>query len=348
VLVGGTYGSWSDTTASLPGDGRVTITYTPQPAPAVSTGSAGAITDTATTIAGTVNGEGLATTYHFEYGTTTSYGRTTPDHSLSSPDAQSLSESLSGLAPLTVYHYRVVATNVSGTTNGPDQTFRTSGAPSAATGGTSSVGETVATLGGTVGPNGHPTSYQFEYGPTASYGALTRPASAGGGSSDQPVSATLTGLAPGTVYHYRLVATNASGTTDGADQILTTSAPSQNGGPQNVEPPAVSPPSQHPALTVIGRPTVAHGMVRVVLACRFAPCRATASLTANVRPHVRQTIGSSVAQIRAGARTTLAVSLNAAGRRLLATRARAAARLVVALVDGGRVRMVANHPVTLR
>src|SRR5205823_3588438 len=47
--------------------------------------------------------------------------------------------------------------------------------------------------------------------------------SAGSGTSNQPVSAKLSGLTANATYHYRLVAANASGTTNGADQTFTTS-----------------------------------------------------------------------------------------------------------------------------
>ena len=64
--------------------------------------------------------------------------------------------------------------------------------------------------------------YYFDYGPTAAYGPRTpqQPVAASG--SDLSVSAGLTGLRPGTTYHYRLVASNADGTSRGADMTFTT------------------------------------------------------------------------------------------------------------------------------
>ena len=75
---------------------------------------------------------------------------------------------------------------------------------------------------GTVNPNGQATTYSFQFGTTTGYGFQTNPQSAGSGTQDQVVSATLTGLASGTTYHYRLIATNASGTTVGTDLTFTT------------------------------------------------------------------------------------------------------------------------------
>jgi hypothetical protein len=101
----------------------------PQPVPpTVTTGGASGITNSAAIVAGTINPNGLSTTYHFDYGTTTSYGSQAPasDGSAGSGSANTpVSASLSGLTALTTYHYRLVATNSAGTTNGSDATFTT-------------------------------------------------------------------------------------------------------------------------------------------------------------------------------------------------------------------------------
>jgi hypothetical protein len=76
-------------------------------------------------------------------------------------------------------------------------------------------------VGGTVVPGGLPTTYAVEYGPTTDYGETVAAASAGAGEAPVAVTAPISGLAPGTTYHYRLVATNALGATAGADAELT-------------------------------------------------------------------------------------------------------------------------------
>jgi hypothetical protein len=87
------------------------------------------------------------------------------------------------------------------------------------------VGTGSATVSGTVNPVGQATTYHFEYGTSANYGSQA-PASpdpsAGQGTTGQTVSTPLIGLSPSTVYHYRIEATNASGTSYGADQTFTT------------------------------------------------------------------------------------------------------------------------------
>ena len=91
-------------------------------------------------------------------------------------------------------------------------------APAATTGPAGAVSDNSATLSGSVNPNGAPTSYRFEYGTTTAYGATTPATDAGSGAGAVAAGATVSGLSPGTTYHYRVVATNAGGVTHGADQ----------------------------------------------------------------------------------------------------------------------------------
>jgi hypothetical protein len=95
--------------------------------------------------------------------------------------------------------------------------------PAASTGAAGAVTATSATLNGTFNPNGEPTTYFFQYGPTKAYGSQTPtqgPTAAVKKST--PASAGVSGLTPATTYHYRLVATNASGTRQGRDRTFTT------------------------------------------------------------------------------------------------------------------------------
>ena len=196
--------------------------------PAASTGNATAITPTSATLNGTVNPEGQATTYYFEYGTTTGYGSQTAatDAGSGTADAK-VSRSIGSLVPNTTYHYRLVATNASGTTLGSDVSFKAPKppAPVVSTGHPSNVTQTSATLKGTVNPKGQATTYFFQYGTSRAYGGQTPIADAGSGTKGVAVSAAIGALAPHTTYHYRLVATSVNGTTNGADVSLTTASP---------------------------------------------------------------------------------------------------------------------------
>jgi phosphodiesterase/alkaline phosphatase D-like protein len=214
--------------------GDASFTTPAQSVPTVATQAASAVSRTGATLNATVTPNGLATTYHFEYGTTTSYGTNVPvpDASAGSGSTpQSVSQSLTGLTTGTTYHYRIVATNSAGVTTGADMTF-TPGVtpPVATTGAATGVNSNSATLTGNVDPNGSETQYFFQYGPTASYGQQTPTASAGAGSSAVPVTGALNGLAAGQTFHYRLVAVNAGGPTYGADQTFTTTGSTPPGG----------------------------------------------------------------------------------------------------------------------
>jgi hypothetical protein len=95
--------------------------------------------------------------------------------------------------------------------------------PTVTTGGAQSVGFGSATLTGTIDPNGSNTSYYFQYGQTKLYGSQTGIADAGAGTKAVTVKVPITGLAPLTDYHYRLVAVNGTGNpVNGGDRRLTT------------------------------------------------------------------------------------------------------------------------------
>jgi hypothetical protein len=99
-------------------------------------------------------------------------------------------------------------------------------APDAETGAAISVSPVEDSVSGSVNPDGEPVGEcRFEYGPTAAYGSSVPCAtSAGEGEVALPVSATISGLAPGTGYHFRVVAVGPGGTSDGADGTFVTAS----------------------------------------------------------------------------------------------------------------------------
>ncbi len=195
-------------------------------APLTTTRSATGATETGATLNGTANPGGLETKYYFEYGTTASYGSKTAEASAGSGTSNlEESKAITGLTGKTTYHFRIVATNSNGTTDGFDQVFQTAGKPSVETKAATSVRETEATLNGIVNPDGAETKYDFEYGTTISYGSKTTEVGVGSSTSNLEVSKTITGLVPGTTYHFRIVAMNSYGTTDGSDHMFTMQPP---------------------------------------------------------------------------------------------------------------------------
>jgi hypothetical protein len=95
-------------------------------------------------------------------------------------------------------------------------------APAAVTGAASGVSYSTATLTGTIDPKGSETLYYFQYGLTKAYTAQTGLLDAGAGTAAVHVSVALSGLAPLTAYHYRLVAVNGVGRTLGSDRVFST------------------------------------------------------------------------------------------------------------------------------
>jgi hypothetical protein len=126
------------------------------PAPVAVVRHATSVTQTSATLNGTVNPAGQATSYVFEYGTTSAYGAQTPTASAGSgTKATVVSTTIAVLVPNTTYHYRLAATSVNGTTFSHDSSFKTAALPAGATlgavPGTITFGQ-LTSLGGRVLP----------------------------------------------------------------------------------------------------------------------------------------------------------------------------------------------------
>jgi hypothetical protein len=136
--------------------------------------------------------------------------------------------------------------------------------PFAQTGPATAVTDTTATVTGTVDPAGRQTTYVFAYGPTTRYGATTPPQDLPAG-PPVAVTATLTGLTPGTLYHYRLFAVHPGRFGEaaaGADATFTTApAPAAAPAPPVAPSPVAAAASPAPA---IAAPVAALGSTVVV------------------------------------------------------------------------------------
>jgi phosphodiesterase/alkaline phosphatase D-like protein len=188
-------------------------------------GKKGDVSSTAATLWGTVNSSNDSTSIRFEYGLTTSYGssKTAKESPLSLCFDCPVSCDLSGLSYNTTYHYRVVAENSKGPTNGADQTFTTSAVVPTVTTGSAVYTATDATLSGTVIANNASTTVTFEYGLDTNYGStVTAAESPATGMGETTVSKEIKGLNPKTTYHFRVVGVNTEGTSRGSDATFTT------------------------------------------------------------------------------------------------------------------------------
>ena len=189
---------------------------------------------------GSVNPHGLTTSVYFQYGTTNSYGLTSAPQSHTGNTPLNISASISGLTASTTYHFRIVAHNASGTTNGSDRTFTTlspTGAPVVTTNPAKFIASFSATLNALLDPHGLATTVHFQYGPTTGYGLTTAPQSQSGNTYRND-SATISSLTASTTYHFRVVASNSAGTVHGTDRTFTTL--SATGAPVVITNPATS------------------------------------------------------------------------------------------------------------
>jgi hypothetical protein len=183
------------------------------------------------TVAANVDPGGQGTSGQVEFGTTTAYGLRMPlEFARGTATSAAIRDDLPFLEPSTTYHARVDWTNRSGTAHSDDVTFTTiatSGAPpSARVAPASHVTSTTAALNGVVAGTDacHQVGYGFDLGTDTRYGE--RFEAYGGelscGSGDNPVRLIVTGLRPGTTYHYRVLASSLGGVVRSADASFTT------------------------------------------------------------------------------------------------------------------------------
>ena len=190
--------------------------------PIVVTVAASSITGTTATLNGTVNPNGFSTDYHFEWGTTASYGTNTTTVSAGNgTSALAVNAPITGLAAGTTYHFRIVGVNSEGTSYGNDLTF-TPGAAVVTTTAATGITLTAATTGGNVTSDGGAsiTARGVCWG-TAANPDVTGSHTTDGSGMGVFVS-SLTGLISNTTYHIRAYATNVSGTYYGNDLTFTT------------------------------------------------------------------------------------------------------------------------------
>jgi hypothetical protein len=216
------------------GDG---LTFVTRPAPPLAaTGDPFIDRNSVTTLVGATNPSGRPTTVYFEYGPDTNYGQTTPAATV--PAGGNVEDVLfnpPGLTPGMTYHYRLVAENESGRSYGEDVTFQVAPTP----GGTEptpdalpsatilpalDVTSDAALLQASVNPNRGTTFVRFEYGLTPACESSTESRGVGNGTDDLLVAIPVEGLLPGTLYHFRAVATNSVGATTSTSSSFTTAA----------------------------------------------------------------------------------------------------------------------------
>jgi hypothetical protein len=192
-----------------------------KPIPLVSTTPATAIGVTGGTLNGTINPDGVDTTYEFIYGLSPSAlnQSTAVTDGGSGTSTEDVSAPLSSLAPGTIYYYELVGAANDTAYDGSVQMMTTKPPPKQVvnTGAATAITDSAAALNGTINPDGLAVSYQFAWGTSpAALVHVTTSTAGPTGTSSVPVSAALSGLAPGNTYYYALEATAAGHTVIGA------------------------------------------------------------------------------------------------------------------------------------
>jgi DNA-binding beta-propeller fold protein YncE len=246
---GGEYGSGiaideatEEVYVSDAGKRKVDVFGPPLSLPKTTTEGANGIASTEATVHGTINPRGLAVEdCHFEvvpaaqFISTQYAGLTAGQKFPCEPSAGSIpvdanphavDAGVTGLEPATTYHYRLAGKNSIGEGKGLDRQFTTGPtAPLVEGQSVQASGVSEATLSAKINPRGGKTTYHVEYGATNVYGQSSAESAPFGFASDNgkhTVSVHIGGLEPGTVYHFRFVATNEVDTTEGADASFAT------------------------------------------------------------------------------------------------------------------------------
>jgi hypothetical protein len=255
------------------------------PPPTASVVSPNPVGQAEATLRSTVNPKGhVLTTCHFEYtdhadflanGYANAEAANCPSL-VGDRESTTISTAVSGLTPGTDYDYRIQGTSFGGSAESGPQAFKTLPPlpPETTTGAASSVTKTSATLTGSVNPKGGTiANCHFEYLNEAGFlsngfaGATSKTcATMPSGNVSSPVSAKVTGLAAGTIYRVRVVATNNSGTGAAPDKAFTTVAETCSENPAVCPPPAA--PSQPSGPVVQAPPPTAAPPAPKPLKCR--------------------------------------------------------------------------------
>ena len=210
-------------------------TFTPHWVTGLRADPATQITSTGATLNGSFIGDGSATHYYFEWGTTISYNHKSanpPGDDAGTPGAgvpTSEEFAISGLEPASTYHFRIVAVNGAGTSSSDDQALKTAPILPQVRESVSAVHSNGVRFKTEINPGGADTTYHFEFGtgpcsdvPNPCASTPTSEAHIGSNLVYDNQSRTYEGLEPNTTYYYRVVATNSVGTVAGPDKVFAT------------------------------------------------------------------------------------------------------------------------------
>jgi len=269
------------------------------PAPAVTSGSGSASSQTTATVNASVNpNDATLSDCHFDYGPSTAYGSSIPCSVVPSATGgtQAVSAQLTGLNASTTYHFRIASSSGVATADGADATFTTPAPlkPSPSISGTPAVGSTLTCKANVTTTASEAVSYQWT-------------------SDTQPItgatSPTYVIVAADQTHHLSCQVT-ISGDGGSASAISGfDGVPAQTGATINE--------------SFVGTDRRGASSVSAPVTCSpqaLGGCKITLTLVGVKTAHHQNqkvAVGQVSAKLATGAKKTITVSLNAAGRRLL-------------------------------
>ena len=190
---------------------------------------ASALTATTATFEGELNPGGATgrLSYQLDYNTngTCSGGKsTTPVEVAEASQLLVHGVEATELEPNETYTFCLVETNMFGEqAQGNEVSLQTEHQAPTITGASiTNITSTGATVSAEIYPHGEVTTYRVEYGPSNTYGASTPEAGISVQHGPASIQAQLTGLTPNSEYHYRIIATNSTGSEQSSDATFTT------------------------------------------------------------------------------------------------------------------------------
>jgi hypothetical protein len=218
------------------------------------------------------------------------------------------------------------------------------------TGAASGVGQSTATISGSVNPNGAAVRVSLQYGTTTAYGQSTATQTLGPADTADPFTAAIAGLPLATTIHYRAVVTSDFGTQVGADRTLKTLAkPVPPPGKASVRRAKVSGTTASLSITCKGATSCAVrlrlSVVETLRGHKILAVKASHRVKTTHKVVVLETVTKT---IRAGRRLTVRIGLNRVGRKLLTARHRLTVQLQITQRTGGKTRVVSTKKLTFR
>jgi hypothetical protein len=200
-------------------DGIFIVTIIAQ-APIVTAQPATDILSSTAKLGGLVNPNGYAATSAFEISTNGTNWTSIPalPSTVNGSSAVGVTANATGLEPNTLHRCRLVSNNAAGSTTSNEITFTSAvDPPLVIVANPSAITATGATFAGSVQTKNRATTVRFEYGTSTAYGSVTPDQYIPAGTAPVNLSASVSGLSTGVVYHYRIVASNSGGTAASAN-----------------------------------------------------------------------------------------------------------------------------------